>query len=89
MDKAIVLAFWIEEYQDKGHFTSAELKSAFANAREPAPANPSDVVAKLEGAGKFMRAEKLGKSQYYRLTQTGIDQVHAWLNPSLHPEDET
>lgn len=81
MDKAVVLAYWLEEHQAKGSFTSADLKSAFASAREPAPANPSDVVAKLEGGGKIMKTEKIGKAQYYQLTGTGMDQVKDWLKP--------
>ncbi len=42
MDKAVVLAYWLEEHQEKESFTSVDLKSAFSSAREPAPANPSD-----------------------------------------------
>jgi hypothetical protein len=80
MDKSLVLMYWLEEDQKKESFTSLDLKDAFTAAREPVPANPSDVVAKLDGAGKVMKAEKVGKSQSYRLTRTGIDQVQSWLN---------
>jgi hypothetical protein len=80
MDKAVVLGYWLEEYEGKESFTSAELKSAFLSAREPAPVNPSDVVAKLEGARKLMKAEKIGKAQSYRLTRTAINQVQEWLD---------
>ena len=75
MDKSLVLAYWLEEDQKKESFTSLDLKDAFTAAREPVPTNPSDVVAKLDGAGKVMKADKVGKSQSYRLTRTGIDQI--------------
>jgi hypothetical protein len=87
MDKALVLAYWLEEDQKKVSFTSLDLKDAFTAAREPVPANPSDVVAKLDGAGKVMKADKVGKSQSYRLTRTGIDQVQSWLNSPKERED--
>ena len=80
MDKAVVLGYWLEEYQGSSSFTSADLKNAFLSAREPAPANPSDVVAKLEGARKLMKGERIGKAQTYRLTRTAISQVKEWLN---------
>src|SRR4029077_1957364 len=63
MDKALVLAYWLEENQKKQSFTSLDLKDAFVAAREPAPGNPSDVVAKLDGAGRVMKAEKVGHTQ--------------------------
>ena len=80
MDKALVLAFWIEEHQQKEYFSSVDLRDGFVSAREPAPSNPSDVVAKLDAAGKVMKSEKIGKVQYYRLTSTGVEQVQNWLN---------
>jgi hypothetical protein len=79
MDKAIVLAYWLEEYQGNESFTSTDLKTAFISAREPAPVNPSDVVAKLETARKLMKGEKIGKAQSYRLTRTAINEVKQWL----------
>jgi len=86
MDIALVLAYWLEEDQKKESFTSLDLRNAFSTAREPAPVNPSDVVAKLDGAGKLLKAEKVGKSQSYRLSGTGIEMVKSWLTaPS---EDE-
>jgi hypothetical protein len=88
MDMALVLAFWLEEDQKKGTFTSLDLRAAFEDAREPAPANPSDVVAKLDAAGKLMKADKVGKSQSYRLTRTGLEQVEQWMNNPKEPEKE-
>lgn len=79
MDKALVLAYWLEEYQGNESFTSADLKTAFLSAREPAPVNPSDVVAKLESARRLMKGEKIGKTQSYRLTRTAINEVLQWL----------
>lgn len=77
-DKALVLAYWLEDHEGKTSFSSGDLKDAFVKAREPAPANPSDVVARLDGAGKVMKAEKIGKGQQYRLTVTGIKDVTQW-----------
>lgn len=75
MDKALVLAFWLEEYQGNESFTSADLKNAFLSAREPAPVNPSDVVAKMETARKLMKAGRVGKAQAYRLTGSAMNEV--------------
>jgi len=88
MDKALVLAYWLEEDQKKQSFTSLDLKEAFATAREPAPGNPSDVMAKLDGAGRVMKAEKMGNTQSYRLTGTGIKQVQTWLSAPKEGEEE-
>jgi hypothetical protein len=79
MDKALLLAYWLEEYQGIESFTSADLKNAFVSAREPAPGNPSDVVAKLEAARKLMKGERIGKAQSYRLTGTAINEVKKWM----------
>jgi len=78
-DKALVLAYWLENHEEKPEFSSLDLKEAFVKAREPSPGNPSDVVARLDGAGKLMKADKVGKVQNYRLTTTGIDEVTAWF----------
>src|SRR5436190_10488439 len=75
MAKAEVLGYWLEVHQGKQSFSSGDLKEAFSQAREPAPRNASDVVAKLASAGKLMPAEKSGAVQYYRLTRTAIDEV--------------
>src|SRR5260221_14429922 len=62
---ATVLGYWIEMQQGQASFTSGRLKEAFDQARETPPANPSDVVARLEASGKLMRAEKVGTTQHY------------------------
>jgi len=79
MAKAEVLGYWLEVHQGKHSFSSGDLKEAFSQAREPAPRNASDVVAKLASAGKLMPAEKSGAVQYYRLTRTAIDEVRNWV----------
>jgi hypothetical protein len=79
MAKAEVLAYWLEAHQGKTTFSSGDLKDAFLHAREPAPKNASDVVAKLASAGKLMPAEKVGAIQYYRLTRTALEEVREWL----------
>ncbi|HEY3762506.1 MAG TPA: hypothetical protein VGN23_12235 [Verrucomicrobiae bacterium] len=79
-DKAVVLAYWLEEFQKKDCFSSGDLKLAFEQAREKAPQNPSDIVAKLEAGARIMKAGKTGTIQNYRLTGTAIDSVEQWLN---------
>ena len=76
--KAEVLAYWLEVHQGKQSFSSADIKDAFNLAREPAPKNVSDVVARLASAGKLMPSEKVGTIQNYRLTRTAIEEVEAW-----------
>jgi hypothetical protein len=78
-DKALTLAFWLEVFQGKQNFTSADIKDAFSRGREPAPSNPSDVLGRLEAAGKVMKAETSGKIQSYKLTGTGISEVEKWI----------
>ncbi len=82
MDKAVVLGYWLEQYQGLDSFTSTDLKNAFSSAREPAPVNPSDVVAKLEASRRLMKAAKTGKAQAYQLTGTAMAEVREWLNSS-------
>jgi hypothetical protein len=79
-EKAVVLGYWLEEFQKQPTFSSGDLKSAFEQAREQSPKNPSDLVAKLESSARVMKAEKAGSVQYYRLTSTAIQEVEGWLN---------
>src|SRR5438034_5013329 len=67
--KAEVLGYWLENHQAKETFSSADLKDAFTQAREPVPKNPSDIVARLAATGKLMPADKVGNIQNYRLTR--------------------
>jgi hypothetical protein len=85
-DKAQVLAYWFEIFQAHPAFRSSDVKAAFIQAREPAPANPSDVLARLEVAGKIMKADSEGKIQSYKLTGTGVQEVEKWL--AEKPEDK-
>jgi hypothetical protein len=80
IDKGLALAFWMEVDGGKEGFTSIDLKKAFSDALEPAPGNTSDIIAKLGAAGKVMKMGKAGKSQSYRLTGTGMDQVNKWIS---------
>jgi hypothetical protein len=79
--KAVVLAYWLEEYQQKSTFTSSDLRGAFEQAREQAPRNLSDLVAKLEATARIMKAEKVDAVQYYRLTGSAMQEVDRWLSP--------
>jgi len=74
-DMAVLLGYCMEHYQSKTMFSSTDLKDAFESAREPAPKNVSDVVAKLEHAGKLMRADKVAGVQNYRLTGSAVESV--------------
>ena len=79
IEKAVVLAYWLEEFQQHPTFSSSDLKTAFESAREHSPKNTSDLLAKLEGSGRVMRAEKTGGVQQYRLTSSAIHAVQQWL----------
>jgi hypothetical protein len=78
-DKAVVFGYWLEMHQGQKSFSGGNLKEVFEAARETPPANPSDVVAKLERSGRFMRAEKIGGTQYYRLTRTALEEIGSRL----------
>jgi hypothetical protein len=86
-DKAIVLAYWLEQYQQQVTFSSGDLKAAFEQAREPSPKNPSDLVANLEATGRVMRAEKAGNVQHYRLTSSAINEVERWVQTERPPHE--
>jgi hypothetical protein len=79
-EKAVVLAYWLEEYQQKPTFSSGDLKMAFEQAREQPPKNPSDMVGKLEATARIMKADTVGAVQHYRLTSTAIHEVESKLN---------
>jgi hypothetical protein len=79
IEKAVVLAYWLEEFQQHPTFSSSDLRTAFESAREHSPKNTSDLIAKLEGSGRVMRAEKTGGVQQYRLTSSAIHDVQRWL----------
>jgi len=79
-EKAVVLAYWLETYQQKPTFSSADLKMAFEQAREQSAKNPSDLVAKLEATARIMKAEKVGVVQHYRLTSTAIEEIESKIN---------
>ena len=79
-EKAVVLAYWLEECQQKPTFSSGDLKMAFEQAREKPPQNPSDMVGKLEGTARIMKADKVGAVQHYRLTSTAIQGVECKLS---------
>jgi len=79
IEKAVVLAYWLEEFQQHSTFSSSDLRTAFESAREHSPKNTSDLIAKLEGSGRAMRAEKTGGVQRYRLTSSAIHDVQRLL----------
>jgi len=79
-EKAVVLAYWLEKYQQQPTFSSTDLKVAFEKAREPSAKNPSDLVAKLETTARIMKAEKVGVVQHYRLTSTAVEEIEAKIN---------
>jgi hypothetical protein len=79
-EKAIVLAYWLEEYQQQPTFSSADLKNAFEQAREKLPKNTSDLVANLEESARVMKTEKVGAVQHYRLTSTAVTDIENELN---------
>jgi hypothetical protein len=79
-EKAVVLAYWLEKYQQHPMFSSVDLKSAFDQAREKPPQNMSDLVAKVEATARIMKGEKVGKVQHYRLTSTAMKEVEGWLD---------
>ena len=81
-EKAVLFGFWLEMHQGHKSFSGSKLKEVFEAARETPPANPSDVVAKLERSGRFMRADKIGGTQYYRLTRTAVEEIESKLKSS-------
>ena len=78
-DKAVVLAYWLEEYQQKSVFSIGDLRAVFDQAREQLPKNLSDMVIKLETTARIMKADKVGTVQNYKLTGTAIHEIESKL----------
>lgn len=72
VDAAIVIAYHLEKHDGISSFTSEDLKNGFAQAKEPSPVNPSEVLAKNARKGFIMDApEKKKGLKAWVLTNTG------------------
>jgi hypothetical protein len=72
VDVAIVIAYYFEKHSGISSFTSEDLKNGFAQAKEPSPVNPSEVLAKNARKGFIMEASEKKKGlKAWVLTNTG------------------
>lgn len=74
-ERALAIAYYLENYEGKDSFTVREIESGYEMARMQKPANFSDVLSDCEEKDWMMRSGIEGQSQLRKLTNTGIDQV--------------
>ena len=79
-DRALGLAYYLENFQGVESFTTAELTEAGKVAKQRSFTNISDTVARAVSQGLFMSAgEKEGGRRAYALTTSGEEYVESML----------
>lgn len=78
-DRALILGYYLEKYQNKENFSNAELAEINKNAKQPTFTNLSDTVANLVQQGLMMGAGQNESKRLYALTTTGEDTVEAFI----------
>jgi hypothetical protein len=68
----IVIAYYLEKYENKSSFTVSDLDQGFRDAKEPSPANMNDLTYKNTKSGIFMETKKTETGlKAWTLTNTG------------------
>ncbi len=80
-DRAIALAYYLEQVEKASSFTTPELADKAREARSPF-GNVSDVVGKLATRGLLMSAGEKEGNRAYALTASGLEYVESMLTPS-------
>jgi hypothetical protein len=72
VDTAMVIGFHLEKFSGTSPFNLDDLAKGFAQAKEPLPANPSDLLYQNVRRGFLMEsAEKKGGSKAWVITNSG------------------
>ncbi|MCO8254526.1 hypothetical protein NKF26_12005 [Haladaptatus sp. AB618] len=74
-ERALVIGYHFDRQQGKESFSSDDIEGGYRTAREPLPANISDVLSKCENKGWLMRDGKEGQAQLRVVTSDGLKYV--------------
>ena len=73
---ALVIAFYLENYEGKDSFSMEDLREGFRRAKEPIPKNPSDMILKNAKKAFFDQVgEKKEGGKVWALTNSGMNEV--------------
>lgn len=71
-EKALVIAYYLEKYEQKAPFNVENLRDAYRRAKEPGPRNLNDAVNKNIQKGLIMESSnRMGKLKAWVVTSTG------------------
>jgi hypothetical protein len=72
VQKALVIGYYLEKYQDFSGFNAKDVEQGFRDAREKIPANVGDKIRKNIAKGHMMKAEEeKDEMKVYFLTSSG------------------
>ncbi|MFX0210116.1 MAG: hypothetical protein ACFFDT_29310 [Candidatus Hodarchaeota archaeon] len=72
VQKALVIGYYLEKYQDFSGFSAKDVEQGFRDAREKIPANVGDKIRKNIAKGPMMEAEEeKDEMKAYFLTSSG------------------
>lgn len=74
-ERALMIGYHLDQHQGQEKFTSDDIKDGYRTAREPLPANMSDVLAKCEDQDWMMRDGEDGQTQLRMVTRDGLSHV--------------
>lgn len=75
VQKAVAIAYFLENYEGRGAYTTADIDSGYGRAKLQRPSNIHDVMRRAAEKGHFMEADEGDSTTHWELTQTGIDYV--------------
>lgn len=75
IERATAIGYHIVHEQERGPFTVADVKEAYADCRLTQPANMSDVLAGAEERGWLIRAGSQGQNTLWNVSRDGDEVV--------------
>lgn len=81
-ERALLVAFYLEEYEGQAAFTTADIKEGYAEGRMQTPANLSDTLAGCTDRGWMLEVSEDDETQAKRrrLTNDGVAAVEELIN---------
>lgn len=78
-DRAVMIAYYLEFYADKAHFTIHDVLEGYVTCRYQKPGNISDVLGRCAGKGLMMKIGEENQVIQWRLTETGVKFIEEML----------
>jgi len=79
----LLIGYYLEHFEGKTSFTAKDISDGFRLAKEPVPANVSDIIFKnAKKAFIDETKEKTGGIKSWTLTNSGIQEIEGGGNPS-------